>query len=45
MTRERIVEKIWSNESEVDFRTVDVHIKRLRATLRDYGITSSIETI
>ena len=45
MTRERIVEKIWSNESEVDFRTVDVNIKRLRATLRDYGITSSIETI
>lgn len=45
MTRERIVEKIWSNESEVDFRTVDVHIKRLRATLKDYGITSSIETI
>ena len=45
MTRERIVEKIWTNEAEVDSRTVDVHIKRLRATLQDHGINSSIETI
>ena len=45
MTRERIVEKIWTNETEVDSRTVDVHIKRLRATLKDYGVSPSIETI
>lgn len=45
LTREIIVDKIWHNESDIDARTIDVHIKRLRSTLKKYEIGNSIETI
>ena len=34
-TRQEIMEEVWSLENESDFRTVDVHIKRIREKLRD----------
>ena len=45
LTREIIVDKIWHNESDIDARTIDVHIKRLRSTLKKCEIGNSIETI
>ena len=45
LSREIIVDKIWNNESEIDVRTIDVHVKRLRSTLKSHGIENSIETI
>jgi len=45
LSREIIVDKIWNNESEIDARTIDVHVKRLRSTLKSYGIENSIDTI
>lgn len=34
-TRQELIEEIWGLESESDFRTVDVHIKRIREKLED----------
>jgi DNA-binding response OmpR family regulator len=33
LTRERLLERVWGYETEVDTRTVDAHIRRLRAKL------------
>lgn len=34
-TRQELIEEIWGLDSESDFRTVDVHIKRIREKLED----------
>ena len=34
-TRQELIEEIWGLDNESDFRTVDVHIKRIREKLRD----------
>ena len=34
-TRQELMEEIWGLDSESDFRTVDVHIKRIREKLKD----------
>ena len=34
-SRQELIEEIWGLESESEYRTVDVHIKRLREKLRD----------
>ncbi len=34
-TRQELMEEIWGLESESDYRTVDVHIKRIREKLKD----------
>lgn len=34
-TRQEIMEEIWGLESETDYRTIDVHIKRIREKLND----------
>ena len=34
-TRQELIEEIWGLDSESDFRTVDVHIKRIREKLNN----------
>lgn len=34
-TRQELIEEIWGLESDSDYRTVDVHIKRIREKLKD----------
>ena len=34
-SRQDLIEEIWGLESESDFRTVDVHIKRIREKMKD----------
>lgn len=36
-TRQELMEEIWGLENESDFRTIDVHIKRIREKLEDIG--------
>ena len=43
--RNLIMDKIWGNKSEIDDRTVDVHIKRLRACLAPHGYDKIVRTI
>lgn len=34
-TRQELIEEVWGLESDSDYRTVDVHIKRIREKMRD----------
>lgn len=42
LTREQILDKVWGIDNEVDLRTVDTHIRRIRDKLKDraYLITT-----
>ena len=44
-SRNQILDKIWGNKSEIDDRTVDVHIKRLRGSLKQSGYHKLIQTV
>jgi two-component system, OmpR family, phosphate regulon response regulator PhoB len=44
-SRNQILDKIWGNKSEIDDRTVDVHIKRLRESLKKSGYHKLIQTV
>lgn len=33
LTRERLFERVWGHESEVDLRSIDAHVRRLRSKL------------
>jgi two-component system phosphate regulon response regulator PhoB len=44
-SRNQILDKVWGRNSDVDYRTVDVHIKRLRECLADSGKSKLIHTI
>lgn len=45
LTREQIVGKVWRNNTYVDERTVDVHIRRLRAVLEPTGHDRLVQTV
>jgi two-component system, OmpR family, phosphate regulon response regulator PhoB len=32
-SRERLLEAVWSHDADIDARTVDVHVRRLRQAL------------
>jgi DNA-binding response OmpR family regulator len=42
-TRENLLESVWGREYDIDTRTVDVHVNRLRARLT--GSRNEIETV
>ena len=42
-SRQDLIEEIWGLESESDYRTVDVHIKRIREKLSD--ITQDVDSM
>ena len=45
-SREQILELVWGNSENVDLRTIDVHINRIRSFLKlDTDITSIIQTV
>ncbi len=44
-TRAQLLDGVWGNEMLVDERTVDVHIRRLRAALEPGGCDALIETV
>lgn len=44
-SRGQLLDKVWGDHVFVEERTVDVHIKRLRASLAPAGCESMIETI
>ena len=43
LSREKILNAVWGYDYFGDLRTVDTHIKKLRAKLGEYG--SKIETV
>ena len=44
-SRERLVDSVWGRDSEIDLRTVDVHIRRLRKALNANGGRDLIRTV
>ncbi|HEV8678385.1 MAG TPA: phosphate regulon transcriptional regulator PhoB [Stellaceae bacterium] len=44
-SREQLLDRVWGHESEVEMRTVDVHIRRLRKALNDGGGTDLLRTV
>lgn len=44
-TRSQLLDKVWGDHVFVEDRTVDVHIKRLRAALADTGHDHLIQTV
>ncbi len=44
-TRAQLLDRIWGRAADVEERTVDVHILRLRRALRDYCWDARIETV
>ena len=44
-SRERLLERVWGHDPEIDTRTVDVHIRRLRKALNEDGLPDLIRTV
>jgi phosphate regulon transcriptional regulator PhoB len=44
-SRDQILDAVWKGESFVESRTVDVHVRRLRAELDKAGVGRAIETV
>lgn len=44
-SRAHLLDHVWGNDSYIEERTVDVHIKRLRAALSPYHCDQHVETV
>jgi two-component system phosphate regulon response regulator PhoB len=44
-SREQLVDRIWGQDSEIEMRTVDVHIRRLRKALGEHGGPDLLRTV
>jgi len=45
VSREKLLEELWDDQSFVDENTLNVNMTRVRKKLADYDIQSSIETV
>jgi two-component system phosphate regulon response regulator PhoB len=44
-SRERLLEAVWQHDPDIDARTVDVHVRRLRKALNEGGRPDLIRTV
>jgi len=44
-SRARLIDAVWSHDSEIDERTIDVHVRRLRQALNAGGRRDAIRTV
>jgi two-component system phosphate regulon response regulator PhoB len=44
-SRERLLDTVWSHDPDIDARTVDVHVRRLRKALNEGGRSDIIRTV
>ena len=44
-SRERLLDAVWQHDPDIDARTVDVHIRRLRKALNEGGLPDVIRTV
>jgi two-component system phosphate regulon response regulator PhoB len=45
LSRERLLETVWRHQSDINTRTVDVQVKRLRSALNENGAPNVIRTV
>jgi two-component system phosphate regulon response regulator PhoB len=44
-SRERLLDAVWGNDSDIEIRTIDVHIRRLRKAINANGKSDIIRTV
>jgi len=44
-TREQLLDRVWGGNVYVEERTIDVHIRRLRKALEEFGYDRLIQTV
>jgi two-component system phosphate regulon response regulator PhoB len=44
-SREQLLDRVWGHDSDVEMRTVDVHIRRLRMALNNAGAADLLRTV
>jgi len=44
-SRSQLLDQVWGDQTYIDERTVDVHVRRLRAALEPFGQAGLIETV
>jgi two-component system phosphate regulon response regulator PhoB len=44
-SRERLLDTVWSHDPDIDARTVDVHVRRLRKALNEGGRQDIVRTV
>jgi two-component system phosphate regulon response regulator PhoB len=44
-SRERLLDSVWAHDSDIELRTVDVHVRRLRGALNEGGGPDLIRTV
>ena len=44
-SREQLLDQVWSQDTEIELRTVDVHIRRLRKALNEVGTGDLLRTV
>jgi len=44
-SRERLLDAVWPHDADIDSRTVDVHVRRLRKALNDGDLPDVIRTV
>jgi two-component system phosphate regulon response regulator PhoB len=44
-SRERLLDSVWDHNPDIELRTVDVHVRRLRLALNEGGLPDAIRTV
>ena len=44
-SRENLLDAVWAHDAEIDTRTVDVHVRRLRRALNEGGLPDLVRTV
>src|SRR3546814_7667189 len=44
-SRERLLDSVWGQDTDIELRTVDVHIRRLRKAINVNGAPDTISTV
>lgn len=44
-SRERLLDAVWGHDSDIELRTVDVHIRRLRRALEPVQLENMVQTV
>jgi two-component system phosphate regulon response regulator PhoB len=44
-SRAQLLDRVWGQDADIEDRTVDVHIRRLRTALEPFGVQSMIATV
>ena len=44
-SREQLLDSVWAHDSDIELRTVDVHVRRLRKALNDGALPDVIRTV